>query len=432
MVFCLLLIWAGWIYSAQADDTALTLEQVIGTALHRNPAIAISRQEVEASRARVTQAYSAYLPQVAANTGYTRRNQWMINFFNGTKYRYQDNDILGALSVSQYLYDFGQTSGRVEQSRFGLSASEKAIDKTIADTVRDVKKSYFEVLKKQSLVQVNKESVRIQEEHLDQARAFFKEGVRPRIDVTKAEVGVANSRLNLIHAEYALRSSRLDLENLLGGPPVEGTYRLTDTAATSSREDIQPVEELAAEADSHRPEFAILKDQLHAAQAQLKSSQGGRWPSITAKATGGWENINTFGLTSNDDFPLRDVWQIGVNVTWPLFTGYRVQGKIAESQAEISKLESKQRQLELLVFNEVSTAYLGVKETEESIKTAELAQQQAKENMDLADGRYRNGVGNAIEYSDAELALTQAKSNLVQASYLYHQRMADLDYAVGR
>ncbi len=431
MVFCLLLIWAGWIYSAQADDTALTLEQITKTALYRNPAIAISRQEVEASRARVTQAYSAYLPQVAANSGYTRRNQWMINFFNGTKYRYQDNDILGALSISQYLYDFGQTSGRVEQSRFGFSASEKAVDKAIADTVRDVKKSYFEVLKKQSLVQVNKESVRTQEEHLDQARAFFKEGVRPRIDVTKAEVGVANSRLNLIHAEYALRSSRLDLESLLGGPPVEGAYHLADISASYSQ-DIQPVDELVEEADSHRPEFAVLKDQIRAAQAQFKSSQAGRWPSITAKATGGWENINTFGLTNNDDFPLRDVWQIGVNVTWPLFTGYRVQGKIAESQAEISKLESKQRQLELLVFNEVSTAYLGVKETVESIKTSELALQQAKENMELADGRYRNGVGNALEYSDAELALTQAKSNLVQTSYLYHQRMADLDYAVGR
>jgi outer membrane protein TolC len=57
---------------------------------------------------------------------------------------------------------------------------------------------------------------------------------------------------------------------------------------------------------------------------------------------------------------------------------------------------------------------------------------QAQENMDLADGRYRNGVGNAIEYSDAELALTQAKSNLVLTAYQYHQQVAELDHAVGR
>ncbi len=431
MIAALLLMWAGWTCSAQADDTVLTLDQIVTIALNKNPAIAISQQEVEASRGRVTQAYSAYLPQLAATAGYTRRNQWMINFFNGSLYRYQDNDILGALSISQYLYDFGQTSGRVEQSRFGLSASEKAVNKTIADTKRDVTKSYFEVLKRQSLVQVNRESVRIQEEHLDQARAFFKEGVRPKIDVTKSEVGVANSRLNLIHAEYAMRSSRYDLESLLGGPPIEGSYHLADVVSPPS-DDLQPVEALVEAADAHRPEFAVLKDQIRAAQAQLKSSEAGHWPSITAKASGGWQNVNSFGLINGNDYPLRDVWQIGVNATWPLFTGHRVEGKIAESQAEIGKLESQQRQLELLVFNEVSTAYLGVKETAESIKTAELALRQAKENMELADGRYRNGVGNAIEYSDAELALTQAKSSLVQASYLYCQRMADLDYATGR
>ncbi len=123
---------------------------------------------------------------------------------------------------------------------------------------------------------------------------------------------------------------------------------------------------------------------------------------------------------------------MGVNVSWPIFTGFNTQGKIAESRAQIDKLEAGRRQIELQVLNEVSMAYLGLNTTIEAIKTTELGLIQAQENMDLADGRYKNGVGNAIEYSDAELALTQAKSNLVQASYQYHQQMAELDRAVGR
>jgi outer membrane protein len=123
---------------------------------------------------------------------------------------------------------------------------------------------------------------------------------------------------------------------------------------------------------------------------------------------------------------------MGVNLSWPLFTGFRTQGKIAESRAEIDKLKARLRQSELQIFNEVSVAYLGLNTTIEAIGTSEFAVKQAQENMDLADGRYRNGVGNAIEYSDAELALTQARSNLVQASYQYHQQMAELDHAVGR
>ena len=160
----------------------------------------------------------------------------------------------------------------------------------------------------------------------------------------------------------------------------------------------------------------FLNDQIKAAQAQLKYSRAGNWPSITANAGGGLEN-NEFSLA-------QEYWQMGINVSWPLFTGYRTQGKIAESRAEIDKLESKRRQLELQIFNEVSIAYLGLNEAAESIKTSELVLQQ--------DGRYRNGVGSALEYSDAELVLTQAKSNLVQSSYQYHQKLAELDYAIGR
>ncbi len=408
--------------AAYAEENILTLDQIVETAIRKNPGITFSKQEVAASQARVTQTTSAYLPQMTATTGYTRLNQWNTDVFTGKDFRGQYNDYQIGVSVSQYLYDFGQTSGRVEQSRFSLSASKKGVTKTIADTVRDIKKSYYEVLKRQNLVKVNQESIRIQEEHLNQAKAFFQAGIRPKIDVTKSETEYANSRLNLIRADYAYQSSRLDMENLLGGPPVEGKYTLADIPTSLSAETLS-VESLVQEAGNNRPEIDQIKDRIKAAQALLKSSQAGNWPSITANAAGGWEN---------KEYPLEDYWQMGVNISWPLFTGFRTQGKIAESRAEIDKLEASRRQLELQVLNEVSVAYLGLNASIEAITTSEFAVKQAQENMELADGRYRNGVGNAIEYSDAELALTQAKSNLVQAAYLYHQQVAELDHAVGR
>jgi len=418
----ILMLMGPAVSAASAEENILTLDQIVETAIRRNPGITISQQEVAASQGRVTQSKSAYLPQVTAGTSYTRLNKWATDVFTGKDYRGQYNDYQAGLTVSQYLYDFGQTDGKVEQSRFSLSASQSGLATTIADTVRDIKNSYFEVLKRQNLVKVNQESVRIQEEHLNQARAFYQAGIRPKIDVTKGETEYANSRLTLIRAEYAYRSSILDMESLLGGPPVEGKYSLADVPTSPSAESMS-LESLIQEAGSRRPEIARIKDQIKAAQALLKSSRAGYWPSITANAAGGWENT---------EYPLEDYWQVGVNVSWPLFTGFNTQGKIAESRAQVDKLEAGRRQIELQVLNEVSTAYLGLNTTIEAIKTTELGVVQAKENMDLADGRYKNGVGNAIEYSDAELTLTQARSNLVQASYQYHQQMAALDRAVGR
>jgi len=418
----ILMLMGPFISAASAQENILTLDQIVETAIRNNPGIAISQQEVEASRARLTQAKSAYLPQVSGVTGYTRLSDWYTDIYTGKDFRRQDDAMNAGLSVSQYLYDFGQTGGRVDQSRFSLSASEKGVAKTVADTVRDIKSVYFEVLKRQNLVKVNQESIRIQEEHLNQAKAFYQAGIRPKIDVTKSETEYANSRLSLIRAEYAFQSSRFDLENILGGPPVQGPYSLADVPTQTAPEAME-VAALVREAGDRRPEIAALKDQIKAAQALLKASRAGHWPSITAIAGGGWDNT---------EYPLQDYWQVGVNLSWPLFTGFRTQGKIAESRAEIDKLTARLRQSELQVLNEVSVAYLGLNAAIEAIGTSELAVKQAQENMELADGRYRNGVGNAIEYSDAELALTQARSNLVQAAYLYHQQVAALDHAVGR
>lgn len=405
-----------------AGEKILTLDQAIEIALGRNPSIAISQHEVMASRARLTQATSAYFPQVSAKTGYTRFNKWFADPFTGKEFRRQDDDYDIGLTISQYLYDFGQTSSKVDQGRFSLSASEKGVSKIISDTIRDIKKNYFEVLKKQSLIKVSQESVKNQEEHLRQARAFFQAGIRPKIDVTKGEVEYANSRLKLIRAEYALQSSILIFENVLGGPPAERPYSLADVPGQDAAE-VLNIDSLVQESYGRRAEIAGLKDQIKAAHALIKSSQAAHWPTITANAGGGW---------SNNEFPVQDYWQFGINVSLPLFTGYRTQGRIAEARAEINKLEARLRQIELQVFNEISTAYLGVNEAAETIKTSRLALKQAQENMDLADGRYRNGVGSALEYSDAELVLTQAKSNLIQVSYEYHQKVADLDYALGR
>jgi outer membrane protein TolC len=87
--------------------------------------------------------------------------------------------------------------------------------------------------------------------------------------------------------------------------------------------------------------------------------------------------------------------------------------------------------LKLQVTQDVSLAFINVQKAIEAIDTAKSALRQAEENMDLAEGRYRTGEGDAIEYSDAELNLTQSRNDVVQTRYDYLQSLADLAYALG-
>ncbi|NQU15016.1 MAG: TolC family protein [Desulfobacteraceae bacterium] len=411
------------------EGKKLSLNEVLKVAFERNPTIAASRFQVDALDAMVTQVTSAYYPQLSNMTNVYRVGGGLPDALGGAIGRggaggidlespfnlYNTN-----FFVSQYLYDFGRTPGKVEQSRRSLSATQKDLQGTIADVARDVKQTYFEVLKKQRLVKVEEEPLEIHNKHLNQARALHKAGLRPKIDVTKSLVDRAKTKLKLIKARFAVRTAKIDLENVLGGPPLPGKYALA--TISSSPPEPTDMDSLILQAIKLRPEIASLNDQIKSAEAQIRVAKSGYWPSVSAN--GGYGLLNT-------KFPLKDYWLGGVSLKWEIFSGFETQGKQREARARCEGLKAKLKKLELAVVREVSRACIGVLETSETIETAKVVLDEAKENMGLADGRYRAGLSDSIEFADAELTLTSAKSDLVQATYQYFQSYANLERAVG-
>jgi outer membrane protein len=407
----------------RAEETELSLDQVVEIALKRNPGIVSSEQQMEGARARVTQNTAAYWPQVSGAASYDRQRTPIIGSSTSLAgpIRRDFNNYNTNLSASQYLYDFGQTTGLVEESRQNLSASREGLASTLADVLQQVKKAYYEVLKTQRLVQVAIETLSSREKHLEQATAFYQVGLRPKIDMVRGELDVANARQSLILARFNQDVAFVNLENVLGGRPVAGPYRVQDATGRPVRP--KELEPLLEEAQKARSEVLQLEAQIRAAEAHLHSSQGKYWPRLTSVASYGWENT---------DFPLSESWQVGAQMTWSIFNGFQTQGEVAEGKARIKQTRAQLEQVRLQVIQQVSQAYLGLDSAEQSIVTAEVTVRQAQENMDLAEGRYRTGVGDAIEYTDAQVTLTSAKNTLVQATYIYLQALVDLDRAMGR
>ena len=65
------------------------------------------------------------------------------------------------------------------------------------------------------------------------------------------------------------------------------------------------------------------------------------------------------------------------------------------------------------------------------MRVTEIAVVQAKENYDLASGRYQVGVGSPLEITDAEVLLANAKANNIQALYNYKVAEARIERAMG-
>lgn len=407
-------------FFVQASEV-IDLEQALTIAREYNPSLTASKSEVQAAQARVTQSKADYFPQLDAAAGVDRTwNEYGDNLSENSVDRITDNYATG-LSVTQYLFDFGKTPAQVEASRQSLGSIEKDFETVEKMLIRDVKQAYFEVLKNQQLVLVGKENLEVRQQQLAQAQALYRQGLRPKIDVTRQEVEVSQARLSLVILEFGLQEAILAFEKLLGGPPTQGAYSLAEEELPSNT--TPALKGLIETAFQKRPELAGLAAQVKAAEAGLMVAQRSAYPSLNAAGSYTYDS---------DALPLEDHrWKAGIYLNWPLFTGFRKTGRVNESRADVSRLNAQVESGRLLVTEEVTQAYFLLQTAQETIKNAETALGQAKENLAIAQGRYKAGVSDSIELSDAQVLYTESRSALVQAAYESHKALAGLEFAVG-
>ena len=339
------------------QEQTVTLKDALKVAIRQNPSIEASRYEVAALESMVEQAASAYLPSLSNMTNYYRVGGDLPDMLGGLVQNLSRKSGMAGLPgldsplniynsnffVSQHLYDFGRTEGNLENSRQRLAAGRKDLDKDMADVVLRVKDAYFEMLKKIRRAEVAEESLHICERHYEQAKALFESGLHPRIDVTKSLVDKSRSKLALIKAKFAVRTARVDLENVMGGAPVQEAYTLAEIPYLPAiPEDMAP---LVRQALSNRAEIASLKEQIKAAESLVKVSASDYWPTVSANGGYGW---------ASTEFPLRDYWAAGVTLKWEIFSGFKTRGEEKESLAGLGRLKADLRRMELEVNREVS------------------------------------------------------------------------------
>lgn len=140
-------------------------------------------------------------------------------------------------------------------------------------------------------------------------------------------------------------------------------------------------------------------------------------------------------LTRNDVFPFSFTGQpfrMSLSVSIPIFSNFSRTLGVAQAQAQRDDLQESVRARELLVETEVTARYLQVQTAIRAIQVQALNRDAAREQLRLAQDRYRLGSGSALELTDAQTSVQQAETDYVTSVYDYHRAVAALEFAVGR
>ncbi len=397
--------------------TVLTLKECIDIALRRNQNILAAMYGVDVSRSRVGEARSSYYPQLSASAAYDRIQP--VSFATSTT---SYNQYAGSVSLNQNILDFGRTSSQVDVSKFNLVSARSDLNTTQDTIILNVKQAYYGVLQAKRNRDVAADVIKQMQLHLEQAQGYYAVGTKARIDVINAEVNLSNAQLSLINAENALKIAWVTLNNAMGTPDAP-TYTIEDNLAFQKY--TITLEEATSRAFANRPDLKSTIAKRQAAEESVSLARSNYYPSLSGNASYNWIRIN------ETPSAMEHGWSAGVVLTVPLFSGFLTQQQVAEAKANLYALRANEESLRQQILLDVRQAYLNLQAAEASIATAELASKQAKENLDLANGRYAAGVGSPIEVSDAFATYVTVQASYTSALANYKTSQASIEKAMG-
>ena len=411
----------------------LTLDEALQAARIRHPQIRQAAAVTAAGSARADEALAPLLPQVTGNGSYQRTTAnytsrpgslpGSISSTGSTESWDSFNYFNFGLNASILVYDFGQTPSRWRASKATLASLQESERTTLSQVLFAARNAYFQARAARDLVEVAKQTLANQKKHLEQTEGFVQVGTQAPIALAQTRTGVANARVQLIAAENGYATAKAQLNQAMGvdGP---ADYELADAPSPSVEGEDGTTEKLLGEAVKARPELLVFDRQIEAQLLTIRAFRGAYGPSLGASTGFSEAGTSTNQLTWN--------WNALLSLSIPIYLGGQTRGQVMEAKANLESIRAQAEIERQQIRFEVEQARLAVRAAKEAMVAAAEALTNSREQLRLAEGRYETGVGGIIELSDAQVALTAAGQQSVQAEYILAQARAQLLKALGR
>ena len=397
----------------------VNLDDCIRMALGNNPRIQSAMQDVFASDARIKQAWSNYFPQFSWQSGYSRIRQLQLSdvFRENLIYNYW---VLGQISASQLLYDFGVTQNQVTVRKLDNLGYRIILTGTINDVIYNVKDAYYNLQYAIKAKEVAENTVKQYSLFYEQAKAFYKAGVEPKVDVTISQLNLSNSKLTLIQAEHAINIAMAKLNNAIGIPYFT-KYNLVEKLRYDAY-DIN-LDKAVKICEKSRPEFQLAEVKVEQANQNVKLIKKSWLPKFYTQG-----QIEVGGRHPDSNYG----YSLGAYINFPTINGMLIKHEIREAKSLYSKEQAKAIATKNAVYLEVQNAFYTHEEKKNKIPVAYIGVKQGKENYDLSLNRYKVGVGSPVELRDAQVQYEKSQLTYYQTLYEYNSAKANLEKSIGR
>jgi outer membrane protein TolC len=399
--------------SQKAYDKPLSLVEVTEAALCHNPQTREVYASAKVQSAQAGVARSLFFPSVTDTVTTSENKTRSTNYSNVT------NKIV----ASYLLYDFGSRDATLENANQLLKAASSTQNATVQNVLLSAVNAFYQVHANKAILNASIETERLYQESFKSAEAKYIAGVATPADKLQAQTSFANATLSKIKNEGTLKIAYGNLANVMGVTS-NRNLQIVDSQLDVIPEMVdQDIEALIEQARLQRPDLIASEATVAASLAKIEIARADSKPTVS---------LNLSNTRSDDsNAPLTNNSAIGLNVSIPLFGGYKPTYLIRSAEATAELIASQRDQLKLQVSLDVWTAYQNLKTANESITASNILFLSAEESSRVALGRYKEGVGNIIDTLNAQNALANAKQQKIQSVLNWNIARTTLAQSIG-
>lgn len=407
--------------SLQAQDTLMTAQQAVKTAIENNYGVIISKNEIEIGSINNSWANTGVIPAVSATAlkqvGVNNLHQRLSNGTTITKNGNRTQNLNAGIAVNWQIFDgmkmFATKKKLEELERSG----EYTFRKNLNETVYNVISSYYNIVtlteqKKATLEQISLYTDRY---HLAQRRLEI--GTGAKYEVLQAEVDLNEQRSNLLALQNSIAVAKSSLQSLLGKNP-DTSFSIADTITVMP---LPAYPDIQNKITQQNPDVLLANSQLYILNQEKKEINAERLPGVEVNGYYNFarnSNGAGFNLLNQTYGPSGSV---GISI--PIF-----RGVVVKKQLQISDIQIKDQQITIArtknnLETQLKNAYINYNNALKAIELERNNLVLAKENILIATERYKRLNITSVELRQIQISYNDARNRLYND--LYQAKMAE-------
>jgi outer membrane protein TolC len=421
--------------AAAPATITLTLADAVDRALRASHRVGEAQARREAADAAVASRKAADRPTVSLVAGYTRTNhvdEFGLPAMGSTPARIIYPDVpdnwRSRLDLQWPVYTFGRIEAAERAARAEVTATEKDMSTTKADIRLDATRAFWAFVTAIQSVRVVEEALALVEAHLHDVKNMRDVGLLAPNDVLSAEARRSRQQVQLIEARNLRDVAEADLRRVTGIGP--DAIVAVDASLEPAPGGIPGYTDLAAAARAHRTERQALQARLAGLGERQAAAAAGLRPIVALAAGFDYARPNPRIFPRAAEW--KDSWDVGFNVSWPLWDGGRVKAEVAEVAANRRAAEQRLAEFDTVLDFEIRQRRLDLEAARASILAATDEVASAAEASRVVAERFKAGLVTSTEVLDAQQSLLAARFDRTRALASARLAEARLDRAVGR